>query len=316
MGKTSTKEMTAAALSTRLRVFKSIGNLNTEIGLPISVLHHTDEEVMVLEMAMRGPGQIAELSRIAPADVAVVTNIGESHLEVMGTRDAIAAAKGEILSGMKLGGTAVLNRDDDYFAYLAELAQGPVLSFGYHADADYRIADVKPAEGGHYICQVVTGTESHQLRTPWPGLHNVNNAVAALVTAGVMGVGLTEAIHGIEGCPATPGRLRILQLPQGATLIDDTYNASPAATLSALSTLSELPTLGRRIAVLGDMLELGSRETEAHTEVAEKASQVCQMVITVGRLASGIADVCESKGITVHRFSDRAGVASLLQEEL
>jgi UDP-N-acetylmuramoyl-tripeptide--D-alanyl-D-alanine ligase len=312
MGKTSTKEMTAAALATRFSVFRSMGNLNTEIGLPISVLHHTDEEVMVLEMAMRGPGQIAELARIAPADVAVITNIGESHLEVMGTRGAIAAAKGEILSGMKLGGTAVLNRDDDYYEYLASLAQGPIISFGYHADADYRIADVKPMEGGHYLCRVVTGTESIMLRTPWPGLHNVNNAVAALVTAGVMGVALKTAVAGIEECPATPGRLRVLQLAQGVTVIDDTYNASPAATLSALSTLAEMPTLGRRIAVLGDMLELGTREQEAHEEVAAKAAEVCDMVITVGRLATRIADVCADKDIPAHRFTDRAGVAKFL----
>lgn len=316
MGKTSTKEMTAAALATRFKVFRSMGNLNTEIGLPISVLHHTDEEVMVLEMAMRGPGQIAELSRIAPADVAVVTNIGESHLEVMGTRGAIAAAKGEILSHMKLGGVAVLNRDDEYYEYLSGLAQGPVVSFGYHPESDYRIAEVKPLAAGHYLCKVVTGSESHLLRTPWPGLHNVNNAVAALVAAGAMGVGLAEAVSGIEACPPTPGRLRVVQLPEGVTLIDDTYNASPAATLSALATLSEMPTLGRRIAVLGDMLELGSREEEAHREVAERAAEVCQMLISVGRLAARIADHCERQGIPVYRFADRAGVADLLKQEM
>ncbi len=316
MGKTSTKEMAAAALRQRFSVFKSVGNLNTEIGLPISVLHHTDEKVMVLEMAMRGPGQIAELSRIAPADVAVITNIGESHLGIMGTRGAIAAAKGEILSNMKLGGAAVLNRDDDYYEYLAPLAQGPVTSFGYHADADYRIAEVRTLDGGHYRCKVVTGTESHWLRAPWPGLHNINNAVAALVVAGVMGVGLTEAIAGIEACPPTPGRLRVMHLPLGVTLIDDTYNASPAATMSALSTLAEIPTLGRRIAVLGDMLELGSREAQAHAEVAEKAAEVCHLVITVGKLASKIADYCEQQGLPVHRFSDHAGVADVLQREM
>ena len=316
MGKTSTKEMIAAALATRMTVFRSMGNLNTEIGLPMSVLRHTGEEVLVLEMAMRGIGQIAALAEIAPADVAVITNIGESHLEVLGSRGAIAAAKGELLSGMKNGGLAILNRDDDYFAFLSGLAQGPVVSFGYHKDSDYRISSVSQRSGGYYSCRVTTGADVFALQVPWPGLHNVGNAVAALATANALAISMEDAISGIEHCPPSPGRLRILSLPGDITLIDDTYNASPAATLSALATLAELPSLGRRIAVLGDMLELGVRANAAHREIGEKAAHVCDMVVTVGPLSRIVAEICASHNVPVHSFNDRNGVAELLRDEL
>lgn len=289
VGKTSCKELIAAALSSEYSVLKSAGNQNTEIGLPVSVLSHRDEEVMVLEMAMRGLGQIAFLTAIAPPDVAVVTNVGEAHIELLGSRDNIARAKAEILEGSASGAIAILNRDDDYYAYLFRRAKGTVLSFGVHAEADWVIGKPEANDLGHYSFLLCHGEQEYTVRCPWPGRHHIYNAAAAVATASAMGVDLTRAIDAIAACPPSKQRYNVLLSPEGAVIIDDTYNASPVSMLAALATLSETKATGRRIAVLGSMLELGARSRSAHQEVGDTAAAVCDIVITVGVEAQDIA---------------------------
>lgn len=289
VGKTSCKEMTAAAIGSRFSVLKSAGNQNTEIGLPISVLCHRQEEIMVLEMAMRGLGQIAFLTDIAPPDIAVVTNIGEAHIELLGSRDNIARAKAEILQGSKAKAVAILNRDDDYFTYLSALAKGAVVTFGSHRQADWVIGRATAGELGRYSFSLHRGREEYTVRCPWPGRHHIYNAAAAVATASALGVDVVSAIDSIAACAPTEQRLNVLSAKDGVVVIDDSYNASPISTLAALAALGETKALGRRIAVLGSMYELGPRSQAAHQEVGAAAATICDIVVTVGAEALGIA---------------------------
>jgi len=312
MGKTSTKEMAAAAISAELSVCRSPGNLNTEIGLPLSILRHRGEDVLVLEMAMRGLGQIAELAAIAPPDVAVITNIGESHLEILGSRENIAKAKGEILLGMKTGGAAILNRDDDYYDFLASLAQGPITAVGYHQQADFRIEAPCLSANGCYSFILHSGRESFELTAPWPGLHNVFNAALAIAVAVALGVDVEGAIAALSLCAPGDKRLNIFTLPCGTQIIDDTYNANPASMDAALHTLDEV-SRGRRIAVLGGMLELGPRSEAGHREVGQAACGLCDIVITVGGLAEVIADKTKSS-VETHVCKDNKEAIDILKQ--
>lgn len=313
LGKTSTKEMTAAAVSAEMSVYRSPGNMNTEIGLPLSVLSHNGEAVMVLEMGMRGLGQIAELASIAPPDIAVITNVGESHLELLGSRDNIARAKGEILLGMKNGGIAILNRDDDYFEYLANLTLGPIISVGKSHLADFCIERISLVDDGCYQFRLRNGSEAFWVRCPWPGEHNVYNATLAVAAAAALGVDVEHAIAALQTCEPGDKRLHIIGLPNNIRLIDDTYNASPASMRSALHTLTEISP-GRRIAVLGGMLELGLRTESGHREVGTAAAGLCDLVITVGDLAEIIAEEAERAGTKVCRLASTREAVALLQD--
>ncbi|MDP3058772.1 MAG: UDP-N-acetylmuramoyl-tripeptide--D-alanyl-D-alanine ligase [bacterium] len=296
-GKTSTKEMIAAAIGGERSVLKSAGNLNTEIGLPLSALRYQDEEVLVLEMAMRGLGQIALLCSIAPPDVAVITNIGVAHLEVLGSRDNIAVAKAELLRAMKEGAIAVINRDDDYFEYLKGEVKGQVISYGEHPDADFQISELSLTENGCYRFSLRQQENSFRVTSPWPGRHNVHNATAALAAAYTIDVPIEQAIIGLASCKPFEQRLQIFSLPGDITVIDDTYNANPVSMRSALYTLADISVGKRRIAVLGDMLELGVDEIEEHIKVGELAATICHNVITVGQLSSSMQNVFAVGGI-------------------
>lgn len=316
VGKTSVKELTAAALAGTMKVYRSPGNFNTEVGLPLSVLNHVDEEVLVLEMGMRGLGQIAALTAIAPPDVVIMTNVGEAHIELLGSRANIARAKGEILLGMNVGGTAILNRDDDFYDFHLLLATGPVLSVGSHKEADLRLTEVVMDEKGNSHYTLCSGTEAWQVHTPWPGRHNAQNSAMAIAAAVVLGVDIAQAIKGLEACQIASQRLEILVVPRGYTLIDDTYNASPSSVVAALCTLDEYAGVRRKIAVLGSMFELGERSAAAHQEVGEVAARVCDLVLTLGREAEEVARVAEARGVRSIYCESVAQVLLVLQKEL
>ncbi|MBS3938077.1 MAG: UDP-N-acetylmuramoyl-tripeptide--D-alanyl-D-alanine ligase [Peptococcaceae bacterium] len=316
VGKTSVKEMTAAALKGVMKVYRSPGNFNTEVGLPLSVLNHGDEDVLVLEMGMRGLGQIAALALVAPPDIAIITNVGEAHIELLGTRENISQAKGEILLGMKAGGTAILCRDDDFYDFHRHLTRGPVLSVGYHPDADLRLSQSVLDEDGccHYMLQ--SGAESFPVYVPWPGRHNALNSSLAIAAAVVLGVDIAQAIAGIQRCAVKSQRLEVVNLPQGYTLIDDTYNASPTSVVAALHTLDHIAKGRRRVSVLGSMFELGERSQAAHQEVGEVAGERCDLVVTLGKEAQGIAKATRAKGIKTVECDEPEQVLAVLRTEL
>jgi len=255
-GKTSTKDLTAAVLSTRYNVLATRENLNNEIGLSLTLLaleaHH---EVAVCELAMRAAGEIDALARIARPDAGVITNIGETHLELLGTVANIARVKGELLDHIPRSGFAVLHMDSPYIREQARRCRGRVVFFGEGAEADIRLVHYQPEGNGCRFTAYISGKEVNFF-LPFPGRHNAVNALAAIAVGLEMGLGLEEIAKGLAAARLSPMRLNIVECGS-LTVINDVYNASPASVRAALAVLKEVGRNRSRVAVLGNMLELG-----------------------------------------------------------
>ncbi len=298
VGKTTTKEITAAVLSQRYVTLKSQGNLNNEIGLPLTVLdldgHH---QRMVLEMGMYDVGEIAQLCRIARPHVGVITNVGPVHLERLGTIERIAQAKAELVEALPADGVAVLNADDPLVAAMAGQTQAQVFWYGL-SPAAHLWADEIEGEGLDGIrFRFHYQNETLHVRVPLLGRHSVHTALRAAAVGVVDGLSWEEIVRGMQQLDV---QLRLIAAHglNGAIVLDDTYNASPASTMAALNLLADLPTRnGRRIAVLGDMLELGSYEEEGHRKVGVRAADVVDMLVTVGQRAQLIAEEALAAGL-------------------
>jgi UDP-N-acetylmuramoyl-tripeptide--D-alanyl-D-alanine ligase len=271
-GKTTTKEMVAAVLARRFEVLKTEGNLNTYTGLPMTVAGlEPRHQVFVAEYAMSAPGEIALLCEMAPPDLAVVLNVGLAHVGMpgLGTIENVAAAKRELVEGLTVDGTAVLNGDDDRVAAMASAAPGRVVFFRLGAQPGPTVrADHLALDGlsGSEFDLVLPGGSQH-VRLQAPGVHAVTNALAAAAAGYAMEVPAEDIVAALEGFAAVDGRLMLRDGRRGATVIDDTYNASPDAVEAAVAVL--LAETGRtRLAVLGDMLELGDEAPAAHRRAA------------------------------------------------
>lgn len=301
VGKTTTKDMIAAVLATAMPVLKSPGNYNTEIGLPLTLLELTPEhKAAVLEMGMRGAGQIRYLARIARPRIGCLTVVGETHLELLGSVENIARAKGELLEELPAGGAAVLNADDPWQRRLAPLTAARVVWYGFDPSAQVTAADV--VTGGSSTTFTLRADVGRpvavQVTLPLPGRHHVLDALAAAAVGLLLGVP-PEGIAG--GLAATTLSAMRCQVTAGAfTVIDDTYNASPASAKAALSALAEAGG-ARRVAVLADMLELGPRAVAGHREVGETAACCADLVVAVGDLARHIAAGALAAGLPPER---------------
>jgi UDP-N-acetylmuramoyl-tripeptide--D-alanyl-D-alanine ligase len=282
VGKTTTKEMVYSVLSRRFRTLKSEGNYNNEIGLPLTLLqlmpHH---QRVVVEMGMYALGEIAQLAEIAQPAVGVVTNVGPTHLERLGTLERIAQAKQELVEALPPSGAAILNGDDDRVMAMSDHTPARVVCYGLRPDCEVWADEIasRGLEGVRF--RLHHGDEVLHVRTPLLGRHSVHTALAAAAVGIVEDESWEEIIAGLQEISA---QLRLVALsgPHGSILLDDTYNASPASTIAALNLLGELP--GRTIAVLGDMLELGDFEVEGHRKVGRRALEVVDLLITVGDL--------------------------------
>jgi len=301
VGKTSTKEMIASVLEQGYRVLKSIGNLNNEIGLPLTLLSlRPRHERVVLEMGMYALGEIAQLCRISQPHVGVVTNVGPSHLERLGSIERIAQAKAELVQALPPApiGVAVLNGDDPLVRAMAAQTRARLFFYGLTSDCDL-LADEIESEGlqGIRFCFHHAGEALH-VKIPLLGRHSVHTALRAAAVGLIEGMGWDQIVAGLRNVSE---QLRLVVVPgiQDATLIDDTYNASPASVIAALNLLADLTPEGhgRRIAVLGDMLELGSYEEEGHTIVGRRAADVVQKLVTVGRRARLIGEEAMASGL-------------------
>lgn len=286
-GKTTTKEMIASILSQVAPTHRSGGNYNTEIGLPLTLCElSTQHRFLVVEMAMRGSGQIRRLAAIAEPEVGVVTNVGPVHLEILGTVEAIARAKQELIEALPEGGTAVLNGDDPRVAAMAPAARGAqVLFFGLKAGSDVYAEAVDWRDGRETEYRLVfRGKPLLPIRVPLPGRAALWNSLAAAAAALALGIPAPAIQAGLARMEPPARRLQIIELPPGITLIEDVYNASPASMRVALETLAVLASgRRRRVAVLGDMKELGTLSEEAHRELGrEVARQQVDLLITVG----------------------------------
>jgi UDP-N-acetylmuramoyl-tripeptide--D-alanyl-D-alanine ligase len=304
-GKTTTKELIAAALGAGGTVLCTQGNLNTDVGLPLTVLESTEaEDFWVLEMAMRARGEIAYLADIAKPNVGVVTNVAGAHLERLGTVDEVARAKGEIFHGLAKGGIAVFPADDARIEREAsQLPESRKLRFGLTGSIPVRVLDIVPA--GHKGCVVRLAVRATPLvlRLPLAGEHNARNAAAALAVVSALHVPLLEAAAALEGVALPPHRSRLIA-QAGRTIMDDCYNANPTSMLAALRALAtSVGASGRTFAVIGDMLEIGAEAAKQHEEIGRKVAELgFAGLVAVGDLASHAARGARSAGLAKNRI--------------
>lgn len=305
VGKTTTKEMIAAVAAAKGPVLKNAGNFNNEIGLPLTLFGLTKKhEVAIVEMAMRGPGQIEYLAKIARPRIGVITNIHLSHVELLGTLDAIADAKGELLDYLPADGVAVLNADDAYFDYLSRRANCRIVSFGESARADVRASSAGIDADGCCNFQVTTARGSFDMRIPVPGEHNIKDALAAIAVGEELGIAHDDIKEALAGFKPPEKRSNVIPTRRGVVVIDDTYNASPPSTLSAIKTLSMMEG-DRKIAVLGDMLELGDHAIDAHLEVGRAVRDSgIDLLMVVGQLARLIARGAIDAGMPISQVME------------
>ncbi len=294
-GKTTVKELLAAILRQRGRVLSTRGNLNNDIGLPLTLLRLQDERCVVVEMGANHPGEIGYLSRIAHPDVALITNAGAAHLEGFGDLPGVARAKGEILSGLKARGIGVLNADDDYFPLWREtLGERRLMSFGTSSNAnvscDLPQAQMRWTETGFYNqMQVSYRDETFNIRLALAGRHNLMNALAAIAGGLAMGCSGREIEQGLACVEPVTGRLQPRFSSAGYRLIDDTYNANPDSVAAAVDVLLSAP--GEKILVLGDLAELGERAVELHNRLGADAKQAgLTRLYTLGELSRHAAE--------------------------
>lgn len=295
VGKSTTKELTAEVLQDRFRTHKNAGNLNNEIGLPISLLQlEAGHERSVLEMGFYVPGEIALLCKIAKPQVGVITNISEVHLERAGSMQAIVDGKAELVESLPGDGVAILNYDDERVRGMAKRTAAQVVTYGLSPEADLSASQVEGLglEGVRFVLH--HQDESFHVRVPLLGRHSVHTALRAAAVGLVEGMSWDEIIWQLQH---TSSQLRLVAVngPGGAILLDDTYNAAPPSVLAALNLLEELE--GRRIAVLGDMLELGEFEQAGHRMVGARAAQIVDQLVTVGERARWIAEEAMRAGL-------------------
>jgi UDP-N-acetylmuramoyl-tripeptide--D-alanyl-D-alanine ligase len=318
-GKTTVKDMIAAVLESGFPTLKTKGNLNNEIGVPLTLLELDDRHrAAVVEMAMRGPGEIDALCRIALPTAGVVTSVGEAHAERLGSVENIARAKGELLDHIGENGFAFLNAHSPYLREQAARCRGRVFFFGLSSGADVRAAGIRPAGRATQFTVELPG-ERFAVTLPLPGEHNVLNALAAAGVGWALGLDAAGIKSGLERVSLTGMRTEITEWA-GITVINDAYNASPASVRAALGVLAQVAGGRRKIAVLGNMLELGEFARSGHYGVGEavRAAGV-DFLVTVGELARGIAEGAREKGFSAGRIrecADREEAAAVLRELL
>lgn len=317
VGKSTTKEMVAEVLSHKYRTLKTSGNFNNEIGLPLTLLSLArGHQRAVLEMGFYVPGEIKFLCEIAQPTVGVVTNIGTVHAERAGSQAAIAAGKGELVESLPPQGWAILNYDDELVRAMAERTPAQVLFYGLTPEADLWADEIEGLGLEGIRFRLHYREEVFPLKVPMLGRHSVHTALRAAAVGLVEGLAWAEIIAGLR-FGHMQLRLVAVRAESGALLLDDTYNASPESTLAALNLLAELE--GRKVAVLGDMLELGQYERQGHHMVGLRAAEVADELIAIGARARGIAAAARAGGLAdnaIHEVEDSPAAIALLRHRL
>ncbi len=298
VGKTTTKELIAAVLSTRYRTFKTEGNYNNEIGLPLMLLKLTEaHECAVLELGFYQLGEIKFLADLARPHVGVVNNVYPVHLERAGSLENIARGKGELVEALPPApeGVAVLNYDDPLVLAMRHRTRARVVTYGLDPAADMWADNIESLGLGGIHFDLHHRNEALHVRVPLLGRHSVHTCLRAAAVGLIEGLTWHEIIDGLQSVGVTQLRLVAVTGPNGSLILDDTYNASPESVVAALNLLHELE--GRRVAVLGDMLELGSYEETGHRLVGRRAREVADLLVTVGPRARLIADEAREAGL-------------------
>jgi UDP-N-acetylmuramoyl-tripeptide--D-alanyl-D-alanine ligase len=319
-GKTTAKDMISAALSDSAHTVATEGSLNNEIGLPLTILRAPETvEILVVEMGMRGLGQIDSLCSIARPDVGVVTNVNDTHIELLGSRERIALAKSELVAAIPDTGGAVLNGDDPLVVSMAGKCRGRVITVGLGPQCDLVACDLH-SRGADGIQFSVRGREHiDDVRVGLPGMHNVYNALFAIGVCHLIGFSAESAARRFEAFSGSAMRMTVRTTASRITVIDDSYNASPASMHAALKTLMDIGSHGRTIAVLGDMLELGHISESAHKDVGRFiANEGPEVTLTVGERARLISEQirCMDSNKIAEHFSTNAQAIDRLRSLL
>jgi UDP-N-acetylmuramoyl-tripeptide--D-alanyl-D-alanine ligase len=323
-GKTTTKEMVHAILSTRGPALKTEGNLNNEVGVPLTLFRLEPSHVAaVIEMGMNHPGEIGRLTSMVQPDAALITGVHPAHLQGLRSLEGVAAAKGELFRGLKKGATAVVNLDDPLVAAQPRAEGSALLTFGEAASAQVRIKTVDPVPPRGISIILRYRDREYPVRLSFLGRHNARNAAAAFALALALGYEPEQCARGLERASPYPGRLSLLEAPDGITVLDDTYNANPASMTAALETLADFvrPTSvargpGRRaVAVIGDMLELGSHEAREHNQLGKQVAKVAALAAFFGPRSVQAHQAAEMGERAAH-FEDVASLTHWLKPRL
>ncbi|WP_270181786.1 UDP-N-acetylmuramoyl-tripeptide--D-alanyl-D-alanine ligase [Alkalihalobacillus sp. CinArs1] len=312
-GKTTVKDMLEAVLSPNYKTYKTQGNLNNHWGLPMTILSMPeDTDVLILEMGMSSRGEISLLSSIARPDVAVITNIGESHLLQLGSRENIAKAKMEIVDGLKENGSLIIDGDEPLLAPVKSRA----ISCGYEDGNDFQISEVSQLDKGFAFC---LSEEDKPFEIRLLGKHNIKNALFSIAAARKLGVEDDAIRSSLSNLKLTGMRLETYETSNGALVINDAYNASPTSMKAAVNTLIELEGYKKKIAVLGDMYELGNQEEQLHRDIATAIKNPITEVVTVGEKGKWIYEEMktnEAVSVPAVSFATKEEASSYLKDRL
>jgi UDP-N-acetylmuramoyl-tripeptide--D-alanyl-D-alanine ligase len=325
-GKTTTKEMIATLVATERRTHKSWGNFNNQIGAPLCLDNVPDDaQVVVSEIGMNHAGEIAEIAGLLRPSIGVYTNIAPVHIEFFGTIGKIAAAKRELLENVATGGTIVINADDEHVVRIAEGFEGPKVTYGIEHEAHYRAWNIREhgLRGTHFTLHAEGSVEgwrrtSREIELVLPGRHNLENLLAAIATARTVGISWEGIERGVREVKPAIHRGVILACRR-ATIYDDTYNSNPYALRRALELMTQAEARGRRIAVLGDMLELGERELQFHREAGAAIPKAIDVVVGVGKRTAALLDGARQAGFTEEallHFDNAEAAGEFLKNEI
>ena len=315
-GKTTTKDLIASVVKEKFKTLKTKGNYNNEIGVPLTLFGlNKEHRVAVVELGMRGLGEIRELTDIVHPNLGVITNVGETHLEILGSKENIAQAKGELVEAIPQTGWVILNADDPLVAAMAKKAKGSIVFYGLEKEAQIRACNVQSLGEQGMSFTLVADNEQIEIELPLLGYHNIYNALAAAGVGKTLGLDLATIKRGLEDVELTGMRLEVIETIQGVKIINDAYNASPASMEGALKILGDisLERGGKSAAILGNMYELGDYTQEAHHSIGKLAAELgVDFLITVGDLALQIAQGAIEAGMG----KDKVVVCSSNQDAL
>ena len=319
VGKTSTKDMIASVLSAKFNVLKTQGNFNNEIGLPLTLFGlDATHDVAVIEMGMNHFNEIHRLSVTAAPNMAVITNIGTSHIENLGSQEGILKAKLEVLDGLQKGAPLFVNGDDSLLKTITS-KEHPIMTYGESEDNAYYCTDVQSEDHKTYAT-ITTPNGSYPIVIPTLGIHMVYNSLVAIAIADQLGLSKQEILDGLMAYIPSKMRMNITHTSQGLTIMDDTYNASPDSMKAALKVLADYQSSGRKVAILGDMFEMGDFAPSLHEEVGQYAAmQKIDVLYAVGELAEHIAKgakQCEDKHVEVRYYKDKQTFITDLEQIL
>lgn len=316
VGKSTTKGFLAAICAQAGPTVATTGTDNNEIGVPQTLLRlEPEHRFAVVEFGMRARGEIRQLTEIARPEVGVITTIGEAHIGRLGSREAIAESKAEMLPLLPADGMAVLPADDFFYPLLAGMCPCPVLPFGFGDEAQVRCLQVHEETLVNVRATCRLGDAEVDLVIPLPGRHNVSNALAAAAAGLALGCTVEQVVAGLAAYEGLEMRGQVMAGPAGSTLLNDAYNANPGSVAAALQVLAQAP--GRRLFVFGDMLELGETAPEAHRRVGEQAAGAgVAVLVTVGEMAALAAEAARAAGVQVLVADTPETAADLLRPQL